>query len=148
MLNALKLTQAKRKSKGIYNRISKEEIYMTWALISSERSTCKRLKVGAVIVDRDLRRVLSWGYNGNYAGGKNTCDSDEPGKCGCIHSEINALISASKEKGMIMFVTDSPCLNCAKCIINAGIEILYYRREYRNKDGINLLRSKIKVIKI
>lgn len=120
---------------------------MEWAELGSRRSTCRRLHVGSVITDKDLRKVLSWGYNGNYAGGPDGCDSNEPGNCGCIHSEINALILCPKEKGMIMFVTDSPCLMCAKCIINSGVETLYYKREYRDKTGLNLLRSKIKVIK-
>lgn len=129
-------------------RPSKEELYMRWAKIAAERSTCRRFHVGTVIVDKDLRKVLSWGYNGGVSGEKNTCDKDQPGNCGCIHSEINALISCSKEKGMIMFVTAAPCLNCARCIINSGVEIVYYHDAYRYKDGLDLLRKKIKVIQL
>lgn len=120
---------------------------MCWAEYASHRSTCDRLMVGALVMSKDLRRVLGYGYNGNYAGGPNKCDSKEPGNCGCVHAEINALINSSREKDMVMFSTDSPCMNCAKAIINAGIEEFYYLRDYRVSGGLKLLKSRIKVIK-
>jgi len=131
-------------------RKPKELIIMEWAKSASSRSSCSRLQVGSILMDKDMRRVLAWGYNGGVSGESNHCESDEPGNCGCIHSEINCLISSegTKEKDMIMFVTDSPCLHCAKCIINAGVTVLYYSREYRIKDGLNLLERKILVHKI
>ncbi len=119
-----------------------------WADTAAYRSTCDRLAVGALVFSKDFRRVLGYGYNGNYSGGPDKCDRDEPGNCGCIHAEINALIGCSKEEDMIMVVTESPCIDCAKCIINAKIKTLYYGREYRNDEGLKLLKSKIKVIKI
>ncbi len=143
------MTKTQRKTKKIdkpSDRISIQEMAMCWAEDCSYRSTCDRLSVGALIFSSDMRRVLGYGYNGNYSGGPNKCDSKEPGNCGCIHAEMNALISCNREKGMVMFVTFAPCLNCAKCILNAGIEIVYYARDYRKSDGLKLLRSKIKVI--
>lgn len=132
------------------NRISKEEMFMKIAEIISLRSTCKRLQVGAVITDSSLFYVLSIGYNGNYAGGPNTCDSDEVSNCGCIHAELNSIIKAdNRVKNKILFVTNSPCRKCAKLIINSGFSKVYYRHDYRLNDGIKLLKhSKIKIIKI
>lgn len=141
-----------RKTKSINSdsvRITKEQLMMEFATSTSKRSTCSRLKVGAVIADRYLHSIKAYGYNGNWAGGPNRCDSDIPGQCGCIHSEINALIKPGRTTGEVMFLTDSPCKNCAKVIINSGITKVYYKNEYRLKDGINLLKkAKIKVEKI
>lgn len=95
-----------------------------------------------------MTNMVSMGYNGNYAGGPNGCDGDEPGKCGCLHAEINALVKNRYGEGKVAFVTDAPCINCAKAMINAGIEVVYYRNDYRLTEGIDLLKEKIKVIKI
>ena len=123
-------------------RITKQETFMKIAEIVAQRSTCKRLQVGAVIVDSSLLHVLSIGYNGNYAGGPNTCDSDEVGNCGCIHSELNALVKADNRiKDKILFSTNMPCKNCAKLIINSGFSKVYYRNEYRLTEGIELLKQ-------
>lgn len=130
------------------DRLTKEEMYMAIAEIVSRRSTCNRLQVGTVITDRDMANILSIGYNGNYKGGPNECDTDIPGLCGDIHSEINALIKCPQQEGRVMFLTDSPCLPCAKAIINAGIETVYFRNEYRVSDGIDLLKEKISVRKL
>ncbi len=132
------------------NRIPKEEMFMRMAEIISTRSTCKRLNVGAIITDSIMLNILAIGYNGNYSGGPNICDSETVGECGCIHSEINAIIKADNRiKDKILFVTDSPCIKCSKIIINSGFSKVYYRNEYRLKDGIKLLKSVgIKVIKL
>ncbi len=106
------------------------------------RSTCKRLNVGSVVTNGDFTRVLAIGYNGNARGLPNTCDRDEAGNCGCIHSEINALLKLDyTEPEKIMFITDSPCVACSKAIINAGIQHVYYLREYRVSTGLGLLRG-------
>ena len=122
-------------------RISKEEILMNMAQLTSTRSTCSRLQVGSIVTDKSLTRILSWGYNGNYSGGPNACDSEEIGNCGCIHSENNALIKCTYEPDRVLFVTVQPCINCAKLIINSGINKVFYRKEYRITDGIKLLRK-------
>ena len=123
-------------------RITKEEMFMKVAEIVSIRSTCKRLQVGAVIVDPTLLYILSIGYNGNYAGGPNICDTDEIGLCGCVHAEINALVKADNRiKDKILFTTNMPCANCAKLIINSGFSKVYYRHKYRLIVGIELLKQ-------
>ena len=112
------------------------------ALVFAERSTCSRLKVGTVIASEDLTTIDSVGYNGNAKGLDNKCDSNQPGNCGDLHSEINAIIKGNYNlKNKIMFVTDSPCIMCAKAIINAGIAKVYYIRKYRDTSGIELLEK-------
>lgn len=118
-----------------------EQIFGHFARIVATRSTCVRLQVGSVITSGDFTRVLSIGYNGNARGLPNSCDREEPGNCGCIHSEINALLKLDyTEPEKVMFVTDSPCVACAKAIINAGVGRLLYLREYRCSEGVDLLR--------
>lgn len=113
------------------------------------RSTCERLHVGALIVSEDLKNIRSFGYNGNYAGGPNTCDSTEKGNCGCTHAEINCLIKSRSDRDIVMFVSQSPCINCAKAIINAGIRKVFYRYEYRDDSGLKLLKkAKVEVVRI
>lgn len=100
-------------------------------------------KVGCVIVSEDNTQVLSIGYNGNYKGGSNTVDSTEPGCSGLIHAEMNALLKMdyNNSKGKIMYVTLSPCLMCAKAIINAGIGRVYYLDSYRDRAGLEIMKS-------
>jgi len=118
------------------------QLFARFAQLVATRSTCTRLQVGSVITSGDFTRVLSIGYNGNARGLANTCDREEPGNCGCIHSEINALLKLDyTEPSKILFLTDTPCVNCAKAIINAGIGAVYYIRDYRKTEGVDLLRS-------
>lgn len=123
-------------------RPSFEEVYMDFALAISRRSTCKRLQVGTVITTIDFRKVLAVGYNGNATGLPNTCDRDEPGNCGCLHSEENAVINCDSPRQVekYIFVTHIPCIPCAKRIINLGnVKRVIYDKEYRSKDSIPLL---------
>jgi dCMP deaminase len=120
------------------------EVYSRMAADLSERSTCSRLRVGTVIASADLRLVLSIGYNGNAIGLPNCCDRDEPGNCGCLHSEENAIIGCGspRSEAKIVIVTHSPCVMCAKRIINlGGVDQVYYRTEYRDGSSVDLLRS-------
>lgn len=117
------------------------EVYLGMAQTIAQRSTCTRLEVGCVITTADHRRVLAVGYNGNYAGGPNGCDSDEPGNCGCIHAEINALLKCDNTiRDKVVYVTTVPCKMCAKAIINAGASAVWYINEYRITEGRDLLR--------
>ena len=127
------------------------QIYMDFACSIARRSTCKRLQVGTVITTTDFRKVLSIGYNGNASGFPNTCDRDEPGNCGCLHSEENAIINCDSPRYVekIVFVTHVPCVGCAKRLINLGNvkEVIYkniYRSmeslEYFEKAGISVIR--------
>lgn len=133
-------------------RITFQEIYMRLAFDLAKRSTCQRLNVGAVVVSDDFSRVYGIGYNGNAAGLPNKCDSNEPGNCGCLHAEDNALLKTNggSEVAKIIFVTHQPCLYCAKRIVNkGGIKAVYYCEPYRKKDGLLVLKKAgIKVIKI
>jgi len=123
------------------NRPPIDKIYMKFAWLISERSTCSRLKVGCVIVGEGKRRVLSIGYNGNYVGGPNKCDSTEPGNCGCLHAEEGACIKLDyKEPIKLAYITHSPCKMCAKRLINAGVSHVFYDKKYRSEEGIDLFR--------
>jgi dCMP deaminase len=123
-------------------RIPLEEVYMRMAEELAKRSTCARLQVGSVITTGDLTQVLGIGYNGNARGLPNRCDSSQPGSCGCIHSEQNALIKAGAHlPGKVMFVTASPCVMCAKMIINTNVGTVYYREAYREPAGLDILRE-------
>jgi dCMP deaminase len=124
------------------DRIPLEEVYMRMAEELAKRSTCARLQVGSVITTSDLTQVLGIGYNGNARGLPNRCDSSKPGNCGCIHSEQNALIKAGAQlPGKVMFVSASPCVMCAKMIINTNVGRVYYREAYRDPAGLDVLRQ-------
>jgi dCMP deaminase len=124
------------------DRIPLYEVYMRMAEELAKRSTCARLQVGTVVTDQRLENVLAIGYNGNARGLPNRCDSSTPGQCGCIHSEVNALIKApGAVKDKVVFVSNSPCVMCAKLIINSGVTHVFYRRIYRDPSGIELLAS-------
>ena len=85
--------------------------------------------------------MLGIGFNGNARGLPNRCDSSEPGRCGCIHSEANALIKAGAQTpGKVMFVTCSPCVMCAKMVVNSNVERVYYSQAYRDPAGVEVLR--------
>ena len=120
-----------------------DQIWSDFAKIIAQRSYDPRFKVGAVIVTDDNTQVLAVGYNGNHRGGKNVVESDEPGKSGFIHAENNALIKMdyNNPKGKKMYVTLSPCLSCAKLILNASIDEVFYLEDYRDSSGIDLLRE-------
>lgn len=122
-------------------RPTAEAVFMYFAEMLAQRSTCERLRVGAVITNGAMTKVLGIGYNGNARGFPNECDRPNmPGNCGCIHAESNALLKADgTEPDQRMFLTHSPCVPCAKLIINSGVRWLYYRDEYRNPDGLAVL---------
>jgi dCMP deaminase len=118
------------------------EVYMRMAEELAKRSSCVRLQVGTVLTDADLENVVAIGYNGNAKGFPNRCDSGEAGACGCIHSEQNVLVKAPGHlRGKVAFVTASPCVMCAKLMIQANVTHLFYREAYRNPEGINVLKQ-------
>lgn len=121
-----------------------QNIYLDLAKTLALRSTCKRLQVGTVITSTDFRKVLAVGYNGNATGLPNCCDRDEPGNCGCLHSEENAVINCDAPRTIekVVFVTHLPCVACAKRLINLGnVKAIYYGQDYRIRDSLDLLRS-------
>lgn len=128
-------------------RKSRDEVFLEMTEALSQRSVCKRAKVGAMIVKDG--RPISVGYNGPPSGFDH-CESCSGAQCTIsIHAEMNAIAFAAKEgvsiKGSTLYCSYSPCINCAKIIINSGIERVVYEREYRLRDGIELLEKCIKV---
>ena len=143
------------------------ELYMDWAQRLSQLSHAKRLQVGAVIVKDDT--VISYGYNGMPAGWNNDCEdrvyanewtidcndwqhTDADGKPynlktkpEVLHAESNAISklarSANSGAGADIFVTHSPCLECAKLIYQSGISRVYYCQDYRDRSGVDFLLS-------
>ena len=121
-------------------RIPLFEVYMRMAEELAKRSTCVRLQVGTVVTDSLLQNVVALGYNGNAKGLPNRCDSTVPGSCGCLHSEVNALVKApGAMRDKVVFVTNSPCVMCAKLMINSGVTHVFFRRAYRDPSGVELL---------
>ena len=116
-----------------------KEMAAVWA----KNSYCTRRQVGAILV-KD-RMIISDGYNGTPSGFENVCE-DENGvtKPYVLHAEANAITkvarSGNSSEGATLYITDSPCMECAKLIIQAGIARVVYRNEYRILDGVDLLR--------
>ena len=126
------------------DRPSFQAVYLELARTLAARSTCARLQVGTVITSTDYRKVLAIGYNGNAAGLHNGCDRDEPGNCGCLHSEENAVINCDAPRFIekYVFVTHLPCVACAKRLINLGnVKKVFYGEDYRVRDSLELLSS-------
>lgn len=123
-------------------RPSLEEVMMRFAFSVAERSTCLRLRVGCVIATPDLRHILAFGYNGNAHGLPNQCDSAEPGNCGDVHAEMNAVIKSPPDVPKVAFCTDSPCVACAKALIQVGgVQRVLYSRVYRRPEGRDVLSA-------
>ena len=117
--------------------------YMRMAAIWAENSYCQRRKVGALIVKDKM--IISDGYNGTPSGFENICENDEGfTKPYVLHAEANAITkiarSNNNSNGATLYVTTSPCIECAKLIIQAGIVRVVYGEEYHIMDGINLLK--------
>ena len=120
-----------------------DKAYLEMATVWARNSYCKRRQVGALIV-KD-RMIISDGYNGTPSGFENVCE-DENGvtKPYVLHAEANAITKVAKSgnssEGATLYVTASPCVECAKLIIQAGIRRGVYKDSYRLNDGIELLQ--------
>ena len=117
--------------------------YLRMARIWSENSYCQRRKVGALVVKNKM--IISDGYNGTPSGFENVCETeDNVTKPYVLHAEANAItklaLSENNSDGDTLYVTASPCIECAKLIIQAGIKRVVYGEKYRLEDGINLLK--------
>ena len=117
--------------------------YARMACIWAENSYCERRKVGALVVKDQM--IISDGYNGTPTGFENICEDDNnTSKPYVLHAEANAITklarSANSSEGATMYCTASPCIECAKLIIQAGIKRVVYSEQYRLTDGIDLLR--------
>ena len=126
--------------------------YLRMAKIWAENSYCIRRQVGALLVKDKM--IISDGYNGTPAGFENICE-DEDGKTKpyVLHAEANAISKIAKSgnssNGATLYVTTSPCIECAKLIIQAGIKRVVYAEPYRVDDGIQLLkRANIELLQL
>lgn len=129
----------------------KHDLYMRLAREVAKEATCPRAKVGAVLVSD--RRIVATGYNGAPSGVVH-CKDD-----GCwlqkrgnlvscrkaVHAELNALVNAAytgaSTKGAVMYCTYSPCVDCLKALINAGVSTVYYEHSYTDKMALRLFQS-------
>lgn len=117
--------------------------YLRMARIWAENSYCERRKVGAIIVKDQM--IISDGYNGTPAGFENVCeDTDGTTKPYVLHAEANAITKVARSnnssQGSTLYITASPCVECAKLIIQAGIRRVVFNDLYRLHDGIDLLK--------
>jgi dCMP deaminase len=129
-----------------------DQQYLRMAAIWAMNSYCNRRKVGALLVKDKM--IISDGYNGTPSGFENICE-DEQGKTKpyVLHAEANAITKIAKSnnssEGATLYVTSSPCLECSKLIIQAGIKRVVFTENYRLEDGINLLkRANIEVVQV
>ena len=126
--------------------------YLEMAKIWAQNSYCKRRQVGALIVKEGM--IISDGYNGTPSGFENVCeDENYKTKPYVLHAEANAITKVAKSnnssENATLYVTCSPCLECAKLIIQAGIRRVVFCSEYHNEDGLDLLkRAGIETLRI
>ena len=130
-------------------RIDWDQYFMVQAALLASRSTCKRLSVGAVLV-RD-KRIIAGGYNGAVSGDDHCIDEGcylRDGHCvRTIHAEMNAILQCARfgmsTDGASLYVTDFPCLQCTKSLLQAGIKEINYIRNYHNDDyAMKLIKLK------
>ena len=122
------------------NRMSWDDYFMYQALLLSQRATCERLKVGAVLVREN--RIISGGYNGSVAGDAHCVEEGcyvQGGHCvRTIHAEANALLQCAKfgvsTENTTVYVTHFPCLQCTKQLLQAGVKEICYLNNYRNNE--------------
>lgn len=133
-------------------QLNLDKRYMRMAFIWAENSYCERRKVGALLVKDKM--IISDGYNGTPSGFENICeDEDNKTKPYVLHAEANAITkvarSGNSSEGATLYVTSSPCIECAKLIIQAGIKRVVYADAYRLSDGIDLLkRASVELVEI
>jgi dCMP deaminase len=124
-------------------QIAFDKRYLEMALIWSKNSYCIRRQVGALIVKEKM--IISDGYNGTPSGFENKCEDDENlTKPYVLHAEANAITKVAKSHNSsdnsTLYVTTSPCMECAKLIIQAGIKRVVYCNKYHRTDGLDLLK--------
>lgn len=141
----MEISGKKSEASGIYQNKSNQlhRRYLRMAYIWAENSYCERRKVGALLV-RD-KMIISDGYNGTPAGFENVCEEELTGltKPYVLHAEANAITKVARSnnssEGATLYVTASPCLECSKLIIQAGIKCVVFSELYRITDGLQLL---------
>ena len=134
------------------NLVALDQRYLRMARIWAENSYCQRRKVGALVVKDKM--IISDGYNGTPSGFENVCeDADNVTKPYVLHAEANAITKLARSNnnsdGSTLYITDSPCIECAKLIIQAGIKRVVFAQKYRLVDGLELLqRANIELLHI
>jgi dCMP deaminase len=140
---------------GVLNstkQLKLDERYLRMAMVWAENSYCVRRQVGALLVKDKM--IISDGYNGTPSGFENVCeDENNKTKPYVLHAEANAITKIAKSNnssdGATLYVTSSPCLECAKLIIQAGISKVVFSEAYHMNDGLELLeRAGIVVVKV
>ena len=133
-------------------QVALDQRYLRMARIWAENSYCQRRKVGALVVKDKM--IISDGYNGTPSGFENVCeDADNVTKPYVLHAEANAITKLARSNnnsdGSTLYITDSPCIECAKLIIQAGIKRVVFAQKYRLVDGLELLqRANIELLQI
>ena len=133
-----------KQSKLMDKKEAVDRRYLRMAKIWAENSYCVRRKVGALLVKDGM--IISDGYNGTPSGFENVCE-DEDGftKPYVLHAEANAITkvaqSNNSSRGATLYITSSPCMECSKLIIQAGIKRVVYHEKYRITDGLDILEK-------
>lgn len=133
-------------------QLNLDKRYLEMAKIWAENSYCERRKVGALLVKNKM--IISDGYNGTPSGFENICeDENNKTKPYVLHAEANAITKVAKSnnssENSTLYVTSSPCLECSKLIIQAGITRVVFTEKYRLYDGIKLLeRANIEIVHV
>ena len=142
-MKKLKIEKEKCKMEHLSNSNNWHYTYLEIAKLISAHSKAERKKVGAILVKDG--RIISIGYNGTPSGFDNTCELNGITKSEVLHAETNCISKCTKStessEGAILYVTLSPCLECAKLIIQCGIKQVYYSETYHETDGIELLKK-------
>ena len=117
----------------------------------AQLSYAQRLKVGAIIVKDD--RIVAYGYNGMPSGWDNNCEEENKTRPEVLHAESNAIAKLARSNdsglGADIFITHSPCIECAKLIYQSGIKRVYFGEQYRSTDGLDFLKaSNIDVVQV
>jgi len=137
---------------NIEKQLKLDERYLRMASVWAENSYCTRRQVGALLVKDKM--IISDGYNGTPSGFENVCeDENNKTKPYVLHAEANAITKVAKSNnssnGATLYVTSSPCIECSKLIIQAGIKRVVFSEQYHMNDGVELLeRAKVEVVKV
>jgi len=137
---------------NIEKQLKLDERYLKMAVVWAGNSYCIRRQVGALLVKDKM--IISDGYNGTPSGFENVCeDENNKTKPYVLHAEANAITKVAKSnnssEGATLYVTSSPCLECSKLIIQAGIKRVVFWEPYHMNDGVELLeRANIEVVKV
>jgi dCMP deaminase len=140
-INELVKNKPEQNSENVNSRIEWDDYFMSIALLASQRSPCKRLQVGSVVVKDD--RLISMGYNGFIPGAPHISRVKDNHEQSIIHSEINAITDCAKRGTSLsnakIYVTHYPCINCFRSIAASNIKEIVYLNDYNNDEIVATL---------